>query len=89
MKEITLGGKPKEVKTLRVNIGDEHYEVPLAGTLTPRELAAMDTPAKTLAFLEKYIPKKVAETLSIDDYNALVNAWKDASQEASGVSVGE
>lgn len=89
MKEITLGGKPKELKVLKVNIGEKSYSVPLAGTLTPKELAAMDTPAKTLAFLEKYIPKKVAEALSVDDYNTLVYAWRDASKEASGVSVGE
>lgn len=89
MKEITLGGKPKELKVLTVHIGEESYEVPLGGTLKPRELAAMDTPAKTLAFLEKYIPKKIVEDLSIDDYNALVHAWADATKEASGVAVGE
>ena len=89
MKEITLGGQPKEMKALRVNIGEEHYEIPLGGMLKPRELANMDTPAKTLAFLEKYIPKKVVENLCMDDYNALVNAWSEATKEASGVSVGE
>lgn len=89
MKEITLGGKPKEVKSLRVNIGEKHYDVPLGGALKPRELAEMDTPAKTLAFLEKYIPKKIVEDLSMDEYNALVRAWADATREASGVSVGE
>ncbi len=89
MKEITLGGKPREEKTLRVNIGDEHYDIPLGGMLKPRELAAMDTPAKTMAFLEKYIPKKIVEDLCIDDYNTLVHAWMDATKEASGVSVGE
>ena len=89
MKEITLGGQPKEMKCLRVNIGDGHYDVPLGGMLKPRELADMDTPAKTMAFLEKYIPKKVVEDLCMDDYNALVRAWTDATKEASGVSVGE
>jgi len=89
MKEITLGGQPKEMKTLRVNIGDDHYDVPLGGMLKPRELTAMDTPEKTMAFLEKYIPKKVVENLCMDDYNALVRAWSDATKESSGVSVGE
>lgn len=89
MKEITLGGQPKEMKVLRVNIDDEHYEIPLGGSLKPKELASMDTPAKTLAFLEKYIPKKVVENLCMDDYNALIRAWSEATKEASGISVGE
>lgn len=89
MKEITLGGQPKEKKYLRVNIGDDHYDVPLGGMLKPRELADMDTPEKTLAFLEKYIPKKVVENLCMDDYNVLVRAWADETKESSGVSVGE
>lgn len=89
MKEITLGSQPKETDFLRVNIGEESYEIPLGGRLTPRELANMDTPAKTLAFLEKHIPKKVVESLCLDDYNALVNAWSEASTGAAGVPVGE
>lgn len=89
MKEITLGGQPKEMKSLRVHIGDEHYDVPLGGMLKPRELKGMDTPEKTMAFLEKYIPKKVVEDLCMDDYNALVHAWSEATKEASGVALGE
>ena len=89
MKEITLGGQPKEKKVLRVNIGDEHYEVPLGGTLKPRELANMDSNEKIMAFFEKHIPKKVVENLSMDDYNAMVEAWVEATQESSGASVGE
>lgn len=89
MKEITLGGQPKEMKVLKVNIGDKSYEVPLGGMLKPRELSAMDTTEKTIEFLEKYIPKKVVENLCMDDYNALIRAWGDATKEASGMSVGE
>ena len=89
MKEITLGGKPKELKVLTVHIGKESYEVPLGGTLKPRELAAMDTAEKTMDFLKKYIPKKVIDDLSLDDYNTLVRAWGEATREASGTAVGE
>ena len=89
MKEITLGGKPKELKVLTVHIGEESYEVPLGGSLKPRELADMDTMEKTTAFLEKYIPKKVLDELSLDDYNTLVRAWGDATKEASGMTMGE
>jgi len=89
MKEITLGSQAKENDFLRVNIGDKSYDIPLGGRLTPRELANMDTPAKTLAFLEKHIPKKVVESLCVDDYNALINAWSEATTGAAGVPAGE
>ena len=89
MKEITLGSQPKENNFLRVKIGDESYDVPLGGTLKPRELAKMTTNDKVMAFFEKYIPKKIVEDLCLDDFNALSNAWVEATQEASGVSVGE
>ena len=90
MAQITLGGRKKAIKYLTVKIGDESYNVPLAGALRVKELSAMNTVEKTAKFLKKYIPAEIMDDLTMDEYNELVNAWNKASQEAAGgVTVGE
>lgn len=87
MEEFTL--QPKEANTLRLNIGDESFQIPLAGSLTPEEAAPLDTNTGTIAFFQKYLSKKVIKSLRIDDYNAITKAWLDASYKASGKKPGE
>lgn len=87
MREFTL--TPKETNTLRLNIGDESFQIPLAGSLTPEEAAKLDTVAGTMAFFQKYLSKKVIKVLTIDDYNEITTVWKTASEEASGKKPGE
>lgn len=90
MNEITLKGKSDEVKVLKVNIGDKSYNVPLAGSLSIREMRAMrDGTEDGFAFFEKYIPKKVIEALSMDEFQTLNEAWKNASFEKTDTSMGE
>ena len=79
MKEFTL--KPREAETLRLTIGEESYQIPLAGFLTPEEAVPLDTQEGTIAFFKKYIPEEVSKNLRIDDYNAITNAWIDASKK--------
>ena len=88
MREITLGAK-KEVPVLKVNIGDKSYSVPLAGTLTPKKILALNTEAKTINWFKQFIPKEVAEELTVDDWNELIAAWGEASREESGMMPGE
>ena len=85
--EFTL--KRREPDTLRLNIGDDVFQIPLMGDLTPDEVADLGTPAGTIAFFKKHIGKKVASTLTINDFNAITDAWKAASQKASGMKPGE
>jgi hypothetical protein len=66
-------------KMWSLTIDDQTFEVPLGGSLTPKEAAPLDTAEGTRAFFQKYIPKKIADTLTIDDYNAITNAWIRAS----------
>lgn len=88
MREITLGAK-KEVPVLKVNIGDKSYPIPLAGALTPKKIAALNTEAKTINWFKQFIPTEVAEELTINDWNELITAWGEASREDSGMTPGE
>ena len=89
MREITLKNA-EEIKVLKVNIGDETYSVPLSGSLSIREMRAMrDGSEDGFDFFGKYIPMEVLETLTMDEFAALNNAWKEASSEQSDASVGE
>ena len=87
MAEFTL--KMQEPKTLKLNIGDDSYQVPLAGSLSRKELLEIETPEGTYAFFLKYIPKKVLENIPLDGYNQIVNVWREESQKASRLTPGE
>lgn len=79
MAEFTL--KKQEAKTLRLNIGDKSYQVPLVGSLTPAEVAPLDTPVGTRAFFNRYLDQDVVDSLTLDDYNAITKAWVAACKE--------
>ncbi len=85
--EFTL--KRQQEKTLKINIGEESFFVPLAGSLTPEEAAPLDTQAGTIAFFQKYLSDDVKKILTIDDYNAITKAWIDASKKNGGKTPGE
>ena len=87
MREITVGN-PKERKVLKINIGEESYSLPLLGSLTMKEAKRLDTEEGTVAFVNDYIPGDVLETLTVDDVNAIIKAWKSAS-DLEGISLGE
>lgn len=77
MKEITLNNN--ELKVLRVNIGKESYNIPLAKSLSIKEARAMSKDDDGLEFFAKYIPMDVLETLSVEDVATLATSWKEAS----------
>ncbi len=79
MAEITLGNA-KEKKTLTVNIGKRSYSVPLAGSLTFAETKKLRDNEDGLSFFENYIPREILENLTVDDFRALTEAWKEASK---------
>jgi len=87
MREITVGNS-KERKVLKINIGEESYSLPLLGSLTMKEAKRLDTEEGTVAFVNDYIPGDVLETLTVDDVNAIIKAWKSAS-DLEGISLGE
>ena len=87
MAEFTL--KRVEQKTLKVNIGEESYQIPLMGSLTFKEAKTLDTQEGTYAFIKRYIPGKILDDLKVEEYNQIVNIWKEESQKHSGKSQGE
>lgn len=87
MREITLGTAKKE--PLIVKIGKESYEVPVAGSLTFAQVKALRDEDDGRSFFENYIPGEVLDTLTIDDFKALTDAWKNASNEDNQPEVGE
>ena len=87
MAEFTLKERPK--KTLKLNIGEESFNIPLAGSLTPEEAAPLDTQAGTIEFFQKYLSEDVKKILVIDDYNEITKAWIKASKVPGGKTAGE
>ena len=87
MAEFTLKRKP--AKTLKVNIGDESFQIPLSMCLTPEELAPLGTAEGTRDFFRKYLSEDVKKELTIEDYNEITRAWVEASNKAGGKTTGE
>ncbi len=92
MKEITLE-QPKEV--LVVNIGEESYSIPLAGSLPFMDavkLRKLDKEERfdfIIDFIQKYIPEQIFATLTADMVAQIFNAWSEASKESQGATPGE
>lgn len=87
MREITVGS-PKERKVLKINIGEESYSMPLAGSLTVKDAKRIDTEEGLIGFMYDCIPKDVLDVLTVDDLNAIIKAWQSASN-LEGISLGE
>ena len=90
MREITLTNENEQINVLKVNIGKKTYSVPLSGSLSIREMKAMrDGTEDGFDFFGRYIPQDVLETLTMDQFNALNEAWKEASSKKTDASMGE
>lgn len=87
MPEFTL--KRHITKTLKINVDDKSYKVPLGGSITPEEWAQLATPEGTRQFLCKYIPKEVTDTFTVDEWNAIINAWKAETAKSEAKTPGE
>ena len=87
MAEVIL--KKKQIEVLKATIGDETYSIPLASSVSYLILKNMRTDEKVIEFFKEYIPEDVFNGLLTDEIMQLVKAWNDATQEATGASVGE
>lgn len=88
MAEFTL--RQKEAETLKLNIGDKSFQIPLGNCLTPEEAAPLDTQAGTIAFFQRYIDdEEIKSSLRICDYNEITKIWIEASKQAAGKNPGE
>jgi hypothetical protein len=79
-------GQPKHI----IVIEDKSYEVPLAEDLSYAEaneaLSGLDG---YKAFLEKHLPKKVLEKLSVRQIHHIMMDWNKYSKEDMGIKPGE
>ena len=82
MAEFTL--KKREVETLKLNIGEESFEIPLLNSLTLAEAAEAKTAEGVEAFFRKYIKAEVADALTIGNWKDISTAWTEASRGATG-----
>ena len=88
MAKITLGNKELR-ETLKVNIGKKSYSIPLMGSLSLAETRALAKADDEFAFFKKYIPEDVLDSLALNDLKTLTSVWKEESEKASGVGMGE
>lgn len=90
MYEFTL--QKREDDTIRFNIGDKSYQIPLAMGLTPAEANKIDSIDGAVEFFNSYIDKDVAEKLTLREYRDMLTIWREASKksaEMGDVSLGE
>ena len=80
MQEFTLNRREEDF--LKVNIGEESFNIPLATSLTLEDATSMDTMDGAIAFFKKHIRADVANSLTLYNYRDLIAAWKDASDKA-------
>ena len=93
MPELNLNKrrKEREDEKLGVIIGDKTYYIPLGKSLKIKELSHLDKPDEIMSFFEKFLGKEVMDSLSVDDFQAIVEAWSAATadQQGDGKSLGE
>ena len=87
MAEFTLD--PIEVKTLKINYKTESFELPLQGSLSFKEANMLATPEGTYAFMKKHIPEKILNELKVEEYNMILEVYREESQKQSGKTLGE
>ena len=74
---------------LGVIIGDKTYLIPLGNALKVKELKKLKNEDDFMKFFEEYLPKEVLDTLTVDDFKAIAEAWSAETEKASGVKSGE
>ena len=87
MAEFTL--KPLEARTIKINYGDDSFELPLQGSLTFAEAQLLATPEGTYSFMKKHVPEKIMSKLKVEEYNMILGAYRKESERHSGKSLGE
>lgn len=93
MPELNLN-KKREARAkdekLGVIIGDKTYYIPLGQSLSIKEIHKLDKQEEVIKFFEKHLGKEVMETLSVSDFQDIVQAWSAQTKGLSeGASLGE
>ncbi|MCM1090547.1 MAG: hypothetical protein NC092_00890 [Butyrivibrio sp.] len=88
---ITIGEKEKKVEVLEVNIGKsgESFNIPLAASLSVKDVNRMTTKKGTIEFMLEQIPEEYQAQISYADLITIMKAWTEASKKEGNISVGE
>ncbi len=93
MTTLNLNENKKQTDCLSIAIGEETYNMPLAGAMPMKILkkaTAKDADVNdVIEVLTMYIPEEVVDYLTVDDVKAIFEAWGEASKEVSGVEPGK
>ena len=76
-------------KTITVEIGTGTYDIPLAGSMKRKDILALKDEDSVFQMFARYIPEKVLDEMTVDEYNQLANAWTDANDAENNASLGE
>lgn len=83
MAELNL--KSYEEDTLRLNIGEDSFLIPLATSLTLEEATAViGNQDEAIAFFKRYIREDVTKNLKMKQWRDILIAWTNASRTAAG-----
>ena len=85
----TLKLERNKREVLEVEIEDKIYKIPLGTELKRKELAGMKKEENVMKFFEKHLGKELMDDLTVGELKQIINAWSEATQKASGVSLGE
>lgn len=80
---------PKQIESLEVKIGDQSYMIPLGTAMTVKELKALRTDEDIMAFLGRHMPEDVVDSLTFENLAQIMKAWRDETEKASGITMGE
>lgn len=88
---ITIGEKKKKVEVLEVHVGEngDGFSIPLAASLSVRDVNRMTTKLGTMEFMLEQIPEEYQDRISYADLNTIMKAWIEASKHEGNISVGE
>ena len=87
MPELNLNRTKVEVLTVKID--GKAYNIPLGTALKRKEIAKLSEEKEVMKFFEKYLRKELMDDLSIGELWQIIVAWSDATQQASGVSLGK
>jgi len=85
----TLKLERNMTEVLEVEIEGKFYNIPLGTSLKRKELAGMKKEENVIKFFETYLGKELMDDLTVGELKQIINAWSEATQKASGVSLGE
>ena len=92
MPELNLNKRREEKKNERLGviIGEKTYYIPLGKSLKIKELSKLDKQEEVMKFFEQYLGKEIMDSLSVDDFQAIVEAWaKATTEQGDGKTLGE